>query len=194
MASMAVDKLGRRPLLIYSFTISTICLTAVGACFFVQEVVGIPIERSSVSSNLIFYGINLFGVISTFGFDTLIFVIPAEIFPLNVKSVAMTFLNILGGFLSFTAFIGYQMVKDLTGLYGVFWTFALIALTGAIFSYVIVPETKGKSLREIQIELHGNIYDDSEDKLNVNNTDNINNVEDVEINVVEMKTLDKNSE
>lgn len=62
----------------------------------------------------------------------------------------MTALNIFGGCLGFTVAKSYQAINNVSGFYGVFWIFSSAAFCGAIFSYFIVPETKGKSLAEIQ--------------------------------------------
>lgn len=103
-------------------------------------------------------------IVSSIGFQSLIIVVPAEIFPLNVKTVAMTYICIFGGGLNFFITKGYQTVKDYSGLYGVFWVFAAGSIFGCIFSIFYVPETKGKSLREIQIELQGDLYERNEIK------------------------------
>lgn len=104
----------------------------------------------------------VFSIISTIGYDTVIHVIPAEVFPLNVKSIAMTSMNLFGGVVTFSSVRGYQVFKNLTGLCGVFWIFAVMCLLGAVFSYTVVPETKGKSLREIQMELQGSLYSEGD--------------------------------
>ncbi|XP_047024262.1 facilitated trehalose transporter Tret1-like [Helicoverpa zea] len=154
-SSVIVDKVGRRPLFISSYLGSSMALTTIGLYFFLQPTFSI------FSSYIPFFGLMIIStIISIIGYDTLCFVITAEIFPLNVKSVAMTFQNILGGFLNFLVVKGYQEVKDVAGLTGVFWFFACSSLTGAVFSFFLVPETKGKSLREIQIELQGELYDE----------------------------------
>lgn len=111
-----------------------------------------------------FAGIISSNIISTLGFYSIITVIPAEIFPLNVKAVAMTYICIFGGMLNFVIAKGYQSVKDYSGLYGVFWFFAAASILGGIFSVIYVPETKGKSLRQIQIELQGELYECDEIK------------------------------
>lgn len=180
---MLVDKVGRRPLLIISYIGSSIFLAIVGTYFYFQEVIGIDNEGSNPLRYITFIGIILANVISTMGFDSLVFVIPAEIFPINIKSKAMTSLNIFGGCLSFIIIKGYQEIKEFSGLYGVFWFFGSAALLGGIFSYFIVPETKGKSLAEIQMELQGLSNDDSSERLN-----NLNGVLDLEHDK-EMKEL-----
>ncbi|KAG6445909.1 facilitated trehalose transporter Tret1 [Manduca sexta] len=191
VSSAVVDRVGRRPLLIFSFFGAGVCLAIVGIYFYIQEVVGIENESSSSFRHVAFIGIILFSIVSTFGFDTLIFVVPAEIFPLNVKSVAMTTLNILGAILAFVGVIGYQTVKDLSGLYGVFWSFGTMSFIGAIFSYFVVPETKGKNLRDIQIELQGEIYDD--EKLNQTISD-VERNENVDVKMINMEDINEKSE
>lgn len=187
MSSQLVDKVGRRPLLIFTFIGTSISLAIVGIYFYFQEVVGIKNEASNPYRYITFIGIILSNFLSTLGYDSLIFVIPAEVFPINVKSIAMTCLNIFGGCMNFVAVKGYQEVKDLTGLCGVFWYFSIASLFGAIFSFFVVPETKGKSLREIQIELQGNIYDESEENLNKVVTNDASNG-DVELKEVNNST------
>lgn len=157
-----MDKVGRRPLLISSYIGSGVFLAIVGSYFYYQEVVGINIDPSSPLRFITLTGIICANIVSTLGYDSLLFVITAEIFPINVKSIAMTALNIFGGCCTFIMVKGYQELKELAGLYGVFWFFAISALLGAIFSYLVVPETKGKSLSEIQKELQGADYDDDE--------------------------------
>lgn len=58
----------------------------------------------------------------------------------------------------FGAFIVTKFFSDLTSLvgsYGAFWIFAIISVLSAIFVFFLVPETKGKTLEEIQVILTG---------------------------------------
>jgi uncharacterized membrane protein YobD (UPF0266 family) len=41
------------------------------------------------------------------------------------------------------------------GLPVTFWLFAVVCIAGTIFTAVLVPETKGKTLEEIQLQLRG---------------------------------------
>lgn len=174
-----MDRLGRRPLLIYSYLGGSIVLTIIGAYFFVKETISSN-NLSSLYWYIPFTAIILFSIISGLGYDSVVYVIPAEIFPLNVKSVAMTFLNILAGFLNFLTVKCYQQIKDYFGLRGVFWAYAAMAMFGVIFTYVLVPETKGKSLKEIQIELQGDMYEDASETLKLNTKTVVNVVKETD--------------
>lgn len=188
VSSLLVDKVGRRPLLITSYIGSSVFLATVGANFYYQEVIGTPNESSNPLRYITLVGIIGANVVSTMGFDSLVFVIPAEIFPINVKSIAMTALNIFGGCVTFVMVKGYQELKDVSGLYGVFWFFAASSFVGGVFSYCVVPETKGKSLREIQMEFQGVNYDDDA-CLSLNS--NLRNNGSVDCEVTELKSLNK---
>ncbi|XP_075973055.1 facilitated trehalose transporter Tret1-like [Anticarsia gemmatalis] len=159
LLSVIVDKIGRRPLLFYSFIGSAITL-GISAYFFTRP------TFFRYSSYVPFVGIIIFTVLSTVGYNSLGSILLAEIFPMNVKLVATTLINVLGGFLNFFTVKGYQQMKDILGLSGTFWFYAASAFLGALFTHFMAIETKGKSLREIQIELQGDIYDEAEDKLN----------------------------
>lgn len=163
MPSFLADRVGRRPLLIYSYLGTGICLATVGFYFFLLEVIRVDLNYLTPYGFVTFTGIILSNIISTIGFQSILIVIPGELFPLNVKAVAMTSLSIFGGLLSFAVARGYQLLKDLLGLCGVFWIFAAVAFGGALFSLIFVPETKGKSLREIQVLLQGDLYEADQD-------------------------------
>lgn len=191
MPSVLADKVGRRPLLIYSYLGVTVSLAVVGIYFFLLEVIGLSIEVLSPYGFITLTGIICSNIISTIGFQSIVNVVAGEIFPLNVKATAMTALSIFGGLLSFMVARGYQILKDCLGLCGVFWIFAGVALFGAIFSFIFIPETKGKSLRDIQEQLQGHLYYEDEVK-SLNGV--VSNLPSKNDNDVELKELKKHEE
>lgn len=157
MSSFLVDRIGRRPLLFYSYLGTGICLVTTGVYFFYLQ----RVESVGMASYgfIPFVCIICSNVISTLGFVSVITVVPAEIFALNVKAVALTSFSIFAGLLMFIVTRSYQIILDLTGLCGVFWILGCFSISGSIFSFFVVPETRGKSLREIQIMLQGDLYE-----------------------------------
>ncbi|CAG9786279.1 unnamed protein product [Diatraea saccharalis] len=166
VSSLLADRAGRRPLLIISYLGTCISLAISGAYFFTLEVLKIDEAIITPYGVIAFGGIVLSVILSTIGFNSLIYVIPAEMFPMNVKSVAMTALNVFGGFSNFAIIKLYQQLIGLFGLFGVFTMFSAISFAGTIFSFCLVPETKGKSLREILVSLQGTTYDEAAENLN----------------------------
>ncbi|XP_049869108.1 facilitated trehalose transporter Tret1-like isoform X2 [Pectinophora gossypiella] len=183
MSSILADRLGRRPLLIYSYLGAGISLFIIGIYFFLLEVLQIHHEVLQPVSFIPFAGIIACNVISTLGYYSVITLVPAEIFPLNIKAVAMTSLSIFGGLLNFGVARGYQGLKDVAGLCGVFSFLGTAAVAGCIFCTLYVHETKGKSLREIQILLQGDLYK-TDDIVKLNQVES-----DLDKDVPEMKEL-----
>lgn len=188
MSSVLVDRIGRRPLLIWSYAGTGLSLISVGIYFFVINVIYLDHDNfSTYYGYLPLLGILFSSVISTLGFNSLLAVIPAEIFPLNIRSVAMASLNIFGGVLGFILASGYQKVKDYFGIHTVFWIFSIVGISGAVFSYFLVPETKGKDLVEIQRELQGSAYDNNESDSKVNDNNKIKEIELKELNTKDVE-------
>lgn len=171
MSSVLVHRVGRRPLMIYSCTGTGLALAVISVYFFLQDVVHIDPNILATISFIPFLCILLSNVISTLGYNSLIFVIPAELFPMNVKAVAMTSLSIFASILGFVSAQGYQRVKDAGGLTTIFAIFALFGIAGGVFSYYFLVETKGKNLRDIQVELQGNVYNAVESEKGIYSAD-----------------------
>ena len=82
-------------------------------------------------------------------------VLLAEIFPNKVRAVAVatgTFALWIGcSTLTYT----FPFLNAGLGSYGTFWIYSVVCLVGFIFITVMLPETKGKSLEELEDELVG---------------------------------------
>jgi MFS family permease len=80
-------------------------------------------------------------------------VVIAEIFPTRVRgsamSVAITALWTACFLLTYT----FPLLNASLGAAGTFWTYAAICLAGLLFLYFHLPETRGKTLEEIETSL-----------------------------------------
>ena len=74
----------------------------------------------------------------------------SEMFPPNIKSIATCLINMTSAGFAFLTSKTYQPMVDLLGEKYVFWFYSVLMLFLTIYSIVILPETKGKSLQEIQ--------------------------------------------
>ncbi|KAH0547490.1 facilitated trehalose transporter Tret1-2 homolog [Cotesia glomerata] len=87
--------------------------------------------------------------ISTIGFLTLPFAMVGEIFPTKVKDILSGLTVCLAYIFSFIIVKCYPDMILVMGKHSVFIFFSLISLLGTVFVFLCLPETKGKTLREI---------------------------------------------
>jgi SP family sugar porter-like MFS transporter len=138
----AVDRLGRRVLLLFGAA-GLACIYAIlGACYYFQ-VTGIAV-LCLVVATIACYAMTLAPVV---------WVVLSEIFPNRIRGMAMA----VGTFSLWTACFlltyTFPLLNRGLGSYGTFWLYGIICVLGFIFVKKMLPETKGKSLEEIEKEL-----------------------------------------
>lgn len=150
-AVVLVDKLGRRPLLITTSLLAGIALTIAGVFYLVKFQFGVNTIGYGwlLHSSVIFYEL-----IIALGLNPLPYMMLGELFPTNVKGAAVSLANVVSSLLAFIVSKMYQVISDNWGVYAAFSWFAISCYLGVIFIALLVPETKGKSLLEIQEELN----------------------------------------
>ncbi|XP_066597536.1 facilitated trehalose transporter Tret1-2 homolog [Prorops nasuta] len=88
--------------------------------------------------------------VSTLGFLVLPFAMVGELFPAKVKDVLSGTTTCIAYIFSSITVKTYPDMLALMGKHGVFLFYALVSLVGTIFLGIFLPETKGKTLDEIQ--------------------------------------------
>ncbi|XP_018324447.1 facilitated trehalose transporter Tret1-2 homolog [Agrilus planipennis] len=149
---MIVDITGRRPLLILSITGACIALFVEGSYFYIHNVTSISTASFSwlPVAALVFYV-----VIFSVGMQPIPMLILGELFSPGVKAYALGFADIYFSFLATIVSKFFQAVKDEFGIYVPFFTFSGCCILGLIFIVICFPETKGKTLEEIQQNFKG---------------------------------------
>lgn len=150
-STLLVDKAGRRVLLLISSSVMATCLTVLGLCFHLQEH---GYDVSSISW-LPLASVAVFIIVFSMGFGPIPWIMLGELFPSNVKGIASAVSAASSWILAFAVTKAFQNLLDLLGSPITFWLFAVMCITGTVFTAVLVPETKGKDLEEIQLELSG---------------------------------------
>ncbi|MBT5902798.1 MAG: sugar porter family MFS transporter [Opitutaceae bacterium] len=140
IAIWKIDQLGRRPLLIGGVSGIMFSLIMVGLLFFFE-----------VTSGFWLMGFILMFIASfAFSFGPVIWTLLSEIYPINVRGTAMSIatLTLWTG----TALVGQivpWMLETLTPA-GTFWIFSLSCVPALYLGIKVIPETKGKTLEEIE--------------------------------------------
>ncbi len=80
-------------------------------------------------------------------------VLLAEIFPDRVRAAGMAICTFMLWSACFLLTYSFPLLNTALGSYGTFWIYAGICVAGYIFFLKRLPETKGKSLNEIEREL-----------------------------------------
>ena len=75
----------------------------------------------------------------------------AELFPTEIRGLAHGVTISVAHIMMFVSIQCYRDVRDLLGgAHAVQWFFAVVALGGALFVYIFLPETHGKKLADIE--------------------------------------------
>lgn len=153
LALLVIDRWGRRPLLIGGMAVVTVALTVLGTLFLLGSRPAGPGEAAVVSKTVglwIGLAICLYMAAIAFSICAVIWVLTPEIFPNRVRGRAAsiaTFANWFTNALSAQLFPWYSARL---GMQTAFLTSAAICAVATLFFWKYVPETKGKSLEEIE--------------------------------------------
>lgn len=89
-------------------------------------------------------------VTSTFGFLTIPFTMLPELFPQRVRGLTAGITVCFAYFMSFIVIKSYPSMLTSMGNGWIFLFYGLVSLLGTVFVHLSLPETKGKTLQEIE--------------------------------------------
>lgn len=147
ITSFLAKRFGRRPLSIFSGSGMTLCLLPLALYIKLKEYGTIRGENLSI---IPLFLLLMYFVTSSIGFLPLPFALAAELFPTKVRGTAAGLISGIGYFFNFTAVKIYPNMVKYFGRSGVFCFYGAVAFIGTIFVVCLIPETKGKSLQEIE--------------------------------------------
>ncbi|RZC55322.1 hypothetical protein C5167_014174 [Papaver somniferum] len=149
-----IDRAGRRALLLVSATGLVLGCLLDGAAFFMKdhELLLDAVPALTVTGILVYIG--SFSI----GMGAVPWVVMSEIFPINVKGVAGSLATLVSWFGTWVASYTYNYLMSWS-TYGTFMIYALINGLAIIFIARVVPETKGRTLEEIQATINNHEED-----------------------------------
>ena len=140
VALAIIDRVGRKPLLLLAaggMAVSEFCL---GLLFWLRPASVVPI-LALVLSCVVFFAV---------GLGPGVWVLLSELFPTRIRGRAMSLATIsLWIACLILTFTFLSLARAIT-VTGAFWTYAAVCVVTFLFVWKITPETKGKTLEEIE--------------------------------------------
>ncbi|MFL6648882.1 MAG: sugar porter family MFS transporter [Sulfurifustaceae bacterium] len=146
VAIYLLDRVGRRPLLLWSAAGMTLALLVLGLGF----AIGRGPEEGGILGAVT--GLTLMVYIGFFavGMGPVFWLLIAEIYPLKLRAVAMSVATVANWAANFIVALTFLTLAGVLGKAGIFWLYAVMGVLTWVFVWRLVPETRGKTLEEVE--------------------------------------------
>ena len=145
LAILFIDRLGRRPLLGAGLT------GIAGSMLLLSYGFG----SADMNPNIILVGILGFVASFAISLGPVMWVLFSELCPNRVRGLAISFVGLINSAVSFIVQLIFPWELQTLGNSATFLIYAVFAIVGLIVVMRLLPETKGKSLEELEAELVG---------------------------------------
>ena len=149
VAFLAMDRLGRKKLLVGGVLLMAAAVAALGTIFTVYDPQAHaghagPASYAAAACLIVFMsGFEL-------GAGPVVWVLLSELFPQRVRGVSMGVGAMSNWAFNFATGLFFPVLRKALGISGVFFLFASVAAAGAVWVAAVVPETKGLRLEEVE--------------------------------------------
>lgn len=143
---LLVDRVGRRPLLLVGLPGMALSLIVLGFAYLLPELAGAVawLTVACTAAYIACFAVSL---------GTVSWLMPPEVFPLKVRGKATGVSTMTAHASNFVVTLTFLPLVAAVGETAVFWLFGLISIIAFFFMYRLAPETKGRSLEEIETDL-----------------------------------------
>ncbi|KAL1122919.1 hypothetical protein AAG570_003244 [Ranatra chinensis] len=152
LSLFTVDRFGRRVLLVASGVVMSAAMFCLGGYFFLRD-------RNMADSlgSLPLLSQLLFVTGFSIGYGNVPFVLMGELLPSSHRSVLSSLASAFNLGSMFVVIKTYPDLAVALGQHGVFWMYSFFCLASCFFVVLMLPETKGKSLEEIELLFLGDV-------------------------------------
>jgi MFS transporter, SP family, galactose:H+ symporter len=141
VALILLDKLGRRLFLLIGSGGMFLCQILLALSFLIKT----PLTRDMAVISTLAYG-----AFFSIGFGPITWVILSEIFPVSIRGKAMGVAIFANWLFNYLISLTFLMFIEKLGSAVTFLLYGAITFLSFIFIYFLIPETKGKSLEQIE--------------------------------------------
>ncbi|QIB76040.1 sugar porter family MFS transporter [Halogeometricum borinquense] len=156
VAIALIDRVGRRALLLTGVGGMVVTLGILGAVFYLPGFSGGLGIIATVS-------LMLFVAFFAIGLGPVFWLLISEIYPLAVRGSAMGIVTVANWGANLLVSLMFPVMTANLGTPSTFWIFGVCSLVALVFTYALVPETKGRSLEAIENDLRKNIASTDDD-------------------------------
>jgi len=140
VAILLVDKVGRKPLLLIAAAGMGVSQLLLGAAFRVEN----------LSGSAILLLILLYIAFFAMAMGPIVWVVMSEIFPTRMRGSAMAIATVALWIADFAVTLTFPVIADRLSETTAFWIYAVMCAIDFFFMLFLLPETKGKTLEEIE--------------------------------------------
>lgn len=142
VALLLLDRVGRRPLLLIGMAGMVVSLAVLGTVFLFPH---LSFLRWVAAGSLMLY-VGSFAV----GLGPVFWLLISEIYPVKIRGLAMSIATVANWGANLLVALTFLTLIQFIGRPGTFWLYGLVGIGAWIFAYILVPETKGRSLEDIE--------------------------------------------
>ncbi|CAG9859266.1 unnamed protein product [Phyllotreta striolata] len=148
--SFLVERLGRKPLLLFSSIFVVLNLFCLGVYFY--------LINNDILVNGEYGWIPLFLVVSYYmvysvGLGPIPFTMTCELFSHDLKKIGISAVMIVTNIQVFIVLFSFPLITEAIGVHFCLWLYCLLSIFAFVAIYITIPETKGKCMSEIQDNL-----------------------------------------
>jgi MFS transporter, SP family, galactose:H+ symporter len=143
VALLLVDRVGRRPLLLIGLTGMIIGLSVLGLAFQLPSLSG---SLGWIAELSLMLYVGAFAI----GLGPVFWLLISEIYPLKIRGVAMSVATSANWGANLFVALTFLTLIQATGRSSTFWIYGLVGIGAWLFTWFYVPETKGRSLEDIE--------------------------------------------
>jgi sugar porter (SP) family MFS transporter len=143
VAMQLIDRVGRRPLLLVSLAGMALSLLVLGLAFALPQFSG-SLGWIAIASLMVYVG--SFAV----GLGPVFWLMLSEIYPLRVRGRAMSVGTVANWGANLIVALSFLTLTQVLGKPATFGLYGIVSIGAWLFVFFLVPETKGKSLEQIE--------------------------------------------